>query len=227
MSAKADDGAAPAPATAKKGYWIVHLLKIHDQEKFFAHLATANSNKKYGGMTRVFAPVSQTLVGEPVEFAALIEFPSVQAAIDCWDDMEDYGAARALLGEDETQVVDRRICVIEADPLPELTPGMGFWLNHVEQIVDEPAFYGYAKASLPCFASAHFGPVVHQFVGKKMVLAAALGCESLQAAIDIYQKPEYLAAKAVGGMEGGESHVVKRTICCVEYDPQYDSSLKQ
>ena len=75
--------AAPAEPTGKKGYWIIHLLAIHDQEKFFAHLTLANSKTKYGGKTRIFAPVKATLKGDPVAFCAVIEFPSVQAAIDC------------------------------------------------------------------------------------------------------------------------------------------------
>ena len=106
---------------------IIHILAIKDEEKFFAHLTLANSKTKYGGKTRIFAPVKQTLKGDPVAFCAVIEFPSVQTAIDCWDDPEDYAEARALLGDPETAVVDRRVCVIEADPLPELKPGQGFW----------------------------------------------------------------------------------------------------
>ena len=122
------DATAAAPAEpGKKGYWIIHILAINDEEKFFAHLSLANSKTKYGGKTRIFAPVKATLKGDPVAFCAVIEFPSVQAAIDCWDDPEDYAEARALLGDPETAVVDRRVCVIEADPLPELKPGQGFW----------------------------------------------------------------------------------------------------
>ena len=86
--------AAPAEPTGKKGYWIIHLLSIKNEEKFFAHLSLANSKTKYGGKTRIFAPVKATLKGDPVAFCAVIEFPSVQAAIDCWDDEEDYAEAR-------------------------------------------------------------------------------------------------------------------------------------
>jgi len=121
------DATAAAPAEPKKGYWIIHILSINNEEKFFAHLSLANSKTKYGGKTRIFAPVKATLKGDPVAYCAVIEFPSVQAAIDCWADPEDYAEARALLGDPETAVVDRRVCVIEADPLPELKPGQGFW----------------------------------------------------------------------------------------------------
>ena len=152
-------------ASGKKGYWIVHLVKIHDEGAFFAHLKKANEGTKYGGLTRLFAPVKETLTGEPVQYCAIIEFPTLQAAIDCWDDEDDYGAARALLGDDETKVVDRRVCVIEADPLPELKQGQAFWVNHVQEIVDQEKFFAYANASMPCFASAHFGPVAKQLVG--------------------------------------------------------------
>ena len=83
----------PSRRQTKKGYWIIHILSIKNQEKFFAHLTLANSKTKYGGKTRIFAPVKATLKGDPVAFCAVIEFPSVQAAIDCWDDEADYGAA--------------------------------------------------------------------------------------------------------------------------------------
>jgi uncharacterized protein (DUF1330 family) len=119
--------AAPAEPSTKKGYWIIHLLAIKDEAKFFEHLSLANSKTKYGGKTRIFAPVKATLKGDPVAFCAVIEFPSVQAAIDCWDDEEDYAEARKLLGDPETDVVERRVSVIEAGPLPELKPGQGFW----------------------------------------------------------------------------------------------------
>jgi len=216
----------------KRGYWIVHLISIKDQEVFFKHLAKANEGTKYGGLTRVFAPVKKTLRGEPVEFCAVIEFPSVKAAIGCWDDMEDYAAARAILGEDETKVVERRVCVIEADPLPDLKPGQGFWINHVEEIVDQTAFFAYANASMHCFTSTHFGPVVKQLIGSPtMVLAAVLGFDSPQAAIECYEggSADYKSAKEAGGMSigGDENHVVKRTICVVEYNPEYDQKAKQ
>ena len=116
-----------------------------------------------------------TLKGDPVAFCAVIEFPSVQAAIDCWDDPEDYAEARALLGDPETAVVDRRVCVIEADPLPELKPGQGFWcwrsvefgvasiassstpscdafhthrINHVHAVKDQEKFMAYAGPAM-------------------------------------------------------------------------------
>ena len=54
-------------ASGKKGYWIVHLVKIHDEGAFFAHLKKANEGTKYGGLTRLFAPVKETLAGEPVQ----------------------------------------------------------------------------------------------------------------------------------------------------------------
>ena len=47
-------------------------------------------------------------------------------------------------------------------------------------------------------------------------LAAALGFDSISKATGIYHTPEYGAALAAGGMEGGEGHVVNRTICAVE-----------
>ena len=155
--------------------------------------------------------------GSPRPYAAAAEFDSVQAAIDFWDD-PDYAAARALMGplDDESAVVDRRVCCIEGEPLTA-TPKQGFWLNHVHEIIDEAAFFDYAEASMPHFRCVSFGTVVHQHAGEqKIQLAAALGFDSISKAKGIYHTPEYRAALAAGGMEGGEAHVVNRTICAIE-----------
>jgi len=248
------DATAAAPAEPKKGYWIIHLLSIKNEEKFFEHLSLANSKTKYGGKTRIFAPVKATLKGDPVAFCAVIEFPSVQAAIDCWDDEEDYAEARKMLGDPETDVVDRRVCVIEASPLPELKPGQGFWcwrsvefgvasiassstpsmrrvpthrINHVHAVKDKEKFMAYAGPAMALTTSATFGPVVHQHVGAgatsySVAFAAAFGLESAQAGLDLPSTEAYQAAKAAGSMAEGEDDVVDRTICVIEYDPQYD-----
>ena len=65
-------------------------------------------------------------MGESVQSAAVIEFDSVHAAIDFWDD-PGYVATRSLMGptDDESAVVDRRVCCIEAEPLI-VSPGQGF-----------------------------------------------------------------------------------------------------
>jgi len=206
---------------------IIHILAIKDEQKFFEHLSLANSKTKYGGKTRIFAPVKATLKGDPVAFCAVIEFPSVKAAIDCWDDEEDYAEARKLLGDPETDVVDRRVCVIEADPLPELKPGQGFWINHVHAVKDQEKFMAYAGQSIPLFSSATMGPVVHQHVGAgatsyTVAFAAMFGLESAQAGLDMPSNDGYKAAKATGGMSESEDDVVDRTVCVIEYDPQYD-----
>lgn len=212
----------------KRGYWIVHVLKVKDEAKFNAHLAAENFEAKVGspkGTVRMFGKVRRTLKGpDPVELAAIVEFPSLKAAIDAWDDPEGYAPAKALLGEDETETVDRRIAVIEADALPDLKPGQGFWINHVHELRNERAFFDYAEASMPCFTSAHFGPVAHQFVGaRKAVLGAILGFASPEAAIETYTaSPEYERAKEAGGIAASEDDVVDRTICVIEYFPAYD-----
>jgi|TARA_B110000116_G_C16665120_1_gene503565 uncharacterized protein (DUF1330 family) len=204
-----------------KGYWINHVVDIKDPERFGAYAEASmplfQGDNKYGAKLVLFGPVLATLLGDPVQYAAVAEFDNVQAAIDFWDD-PDYAAARALMGprDDESAVVDRRVCCIEGDSL-NVNPKQGFWLNHVHEIIDEAAFFNYAEASMPHFTCVSFGTVVHQHAGEqKIQLAAALGFDSISKATGIYHTPEYGAALAAGGMEGGESHVVNRTICAVE-----------
>ena len=204
-----------------KGYWINHVLDIKDPVRFGSYVEASQpmfqGNNQYGAKLMLLGPVAATLTGKPVQYAAIVEFDSVKAAIDFWNDPQ-YAATRALMGplDDESAVVDRRVCCIEAEPLT-VSPGQGFWLNHVQEIIDDSAFFSYAEASLPHFTCAGFGPVVHQHTGEqKIQLAAALGFDSIGTATTIYATPEYRAALAAGNMESGESHVVNRTICAIE-----------
>ena len=208
-------------SNSMKGYWINHVLEIKDPKRFGAYseacIPMLQGDNKYGAKLVLFGPVAATVLGSPVQYAAVAEFDSIQAAIDFWDDA-DYAAARELMGplDDESVVVDRRVCCIEGEPLT-VTPKHGFWLNHVHEIVDEAAFFAYAEASMPHFTCATFGPVVRQHAGaQKIQLAAALGFDSIDKATGIYPTPEYRAALAAGGMEEGEGHVVNRTICAIE-----------
>jgi len=215
---------AAAGEGAKKGYWVTQVVDIKDKAKYSdyeeASMSTFAPGNKYGAKTLISEPIAKVLKGnENIQLAALVEFDSVQAAIDVWDDPE-YVAARSLLGDtnDESSVVERRVCVIEADPIEEIHPGDGFWLNHVEEILDEEKFDRYAESSMPVFDSAHFGQVVHQHVGsKKIKMAAALRFNSIERALDTYNdSPEYISARFAGTMEDVEDHVVARTICAVE-----------
>lgn len=203
-----------------KGYWINHVLEIKDEPRFSAYVAASKpllqGNNRYGALLKVFGPVSRTVQGSPVQFAALVEFDSVQAAVDFWED-ESYAAARLLMGslEDETAVVDRRVCCIEAERIA-IKPGQSFWLNHVHEILDENAFFKYADASLAHFTTTGFGPVVHQHAGQQLIkMAAALGVAAPHNADTLYQRADYRKALAVGGMTEDESRVVNRTICAV------------
>lgn len=126
------------------------------------------------------------------------------------------------MGEDESTVVERRVCVIESDELPTFSGKQGYWLNHVMAINDEEAFGDYFGAVSKMieagdFQLSAFGPVVHQHAGEKQVAVAAICTfENVGAAIDVYQRPDYAAARAAGGMSDGESHVVDRTVAVLE-----------
>ncbi|MEK9877598.1 MAG: DUF1330 domain-containing protein [Betaproteobacteria bacterium] len=203
-----------------KGYWINHVIEIKDRDKFFAYATASESmftgENKYGALMKVFGPVAATLKGEPVSHAALVEFDSIQAAIDFWNDPE-YAATRAYLGplDDESSTVERRVCCIEAEEII-ISPNQWFWLNHVSEIINEEAFFKYANASLGHFNVAAFGPVVHQHAGREAIqLAAALGFTSENDALHVRETESYKYALAEGGMADGESNVVNRTICAL------------
>ena len=78
-----------------KGYWIVRV-DVTDQEQFKKY-AVANSDalKKYNA--RFLARAGQYTVPEGTTRArnTIVEFPSYQAALDCWNSSQ-YQTARKL-----------------------------------------------------------------------------------------------------------------------------------
>ena len=78
-----------------KGYWIVRV-DVTDQEQFKKY-AAANGEalKKYGAHFLVRAGRSTTAEGTTRARNTVVEFPSYQAALDCWSSPE-YQAAIKL-----------------------------------------------------------------------------------------------------------------------------------
>ena len=71
-----------------KGYWIVRV-DITDQEKYKAYIAAnAGPFKKYDAHFLVRAGRFENPEGTSRTRNALIEFPTYQAALDCWKSPE-------------------------------------------------------------------------------------------------------------------------------------------
>jgi uncharacterized protein (DUF1330 family) len=71
-----------------KGYWIVRV-DITDMEKYKGYVAAnAEPLKKYGGRFLVRAGRFENPEGSSRTRNAVIEFPSYQAAVDCWKSPE-------------------------------------------------------------------------------------------------------------------------------------------
>jgi uncharacterized protein (DUF1330 family) len=71
-----------------KGYWIVRL-DIADPEKYKAYVAAnAEPLRKYGARFLVRAGRFEGVEGGSRARNAVVEFPSYQAAIDCWKSRE-------------------------------------------------------------------------------------------------------------------------------------------
>jgi uncharacterized protein (DUF1330 family) len=77
-----------------KGYWIAHVTVTDpDQYKHYAG-ATPEAFRKYGATILARGGPHQQMEGEGRPRNVVIEFPSLQAAIDCYNSPE-YQAARA------------------------------------------------------------------------------------------------------------------------------------
>jgi uncharacterized protein (DUF1330 family) len=71
-----------------KGYWIVRV-DITDMERYKAYVAAnAEPLKRYGGRFLVRAGRFENPEGTSRTRNAVIEFPSYQAAVDCWKSPE-------------------------------------------------------------------------------------------------------------------------------------------
>ena len=71
-----------------KGYWIVRV-DISDEQKYKAYIAAnAEPLKKYGARFLVRAGRYENPEGASRSRNAVIEFPTYQAALDCWKSPE-------------------------------------------------------------------------------------------------------------------------------------------
>lgn len=76
-----------------KGYWIVHV-DITDQEKFKEYLAENGVPlNKYGARFLARAGKFQNPEGTTRSRNTIIEFPSYEAAVECWNSQEYQHAA--------------------------------------------------------------------------------------------------------------------------------------
>jgi uncharacterized protein (DUF1330 family) len=77
-----------------KGYWIAHV-DVADPEKYKAYVAAnALPLKKYGGRFVVRSGRFENPEGSSRTRNVVIEFPSYQAALDCWKSPEYQEAVK-------------------------------------------------------------------------------------------------------------------------------------
>ncbi len=78
----------------KKGYWIVHV-DITNQEQFRQYaVANAVAFQKYGARFLARAGQYTVMEGTTRSRNTIVEFPSYQAALDCWNSPEYQAALR-------------------------------------------------------------------------------------------------------------------------------------
>lgn len=78
-----------------KGLWIGRV-DVHDLDNYKNYMAAnGKAFAKYGGRFVVRGGAFETVIGASRQRNVVIEFPTYQAALDCWKS-EEYQAARAL-----------------------------------------------------------------------------------------------------------------------------------
>ena len=95
----------------------------------------------------------------------------------------------------------------------------GYWINHVEEIIDQEAFGRYvtkvnALVERGEFKMIAIGPVAKTQIGAKdMQVAAVAEFETFEKAMSFKSHPDYV--DALNEMGDDETKVVKRTSCVV------------
>jgi uncharacterized protein (DUF1330 family) len=88
-----------------KGYWIVSI-DIHDFEKFKAYMAaTPEILKKYGARFLVGGGNCMVAEGTARSQSSIIEFPTYQSALDCWNSEEYQEAIKLRLPASKVDLV--------------------------------------------------------------------------------------------------------------------------
>ena len=89
----------------KKGYWIVRA-DVTEPEKFKNYAAkTPEAMTRYGGKFLVRAGDYFLAEGSTRSRNSVIEFPSYQAALDCWQSLEYQSAKKLRVGGAELDIV--------------------------------------------------------------------------------------------------------------------------
>lgn len=88
-----------------KGYWIVRV-DVTDQEQFKKYAAAnADAFKKYGAKFLVRAGQFTAVEGATRARNTIVEFPSYQAALDCWNSPEYQSALKLRLSASNMDLV--------------------------------------------------------------------------------------------------------------------------
>jgi uncharacterized protein (DUF1330 family) len=91
-----------------KGYWIARV-DVRDGERYKDYVATAKpAFEKYGARFLARGGAFEALEGTARSRNVVIEFPSMQAALDCYNSPE-YQAAKAI----RQTVADAEMIVVE------------------------------------------------------------------------------------------------------------------
>jgi len=91
-----------------KAYWIAHV-NVNDPERYKDYVATAKpAFEKYGARFLARGGAYRALEGRDRARNVVIEFPSMQAALDCYHS-PDYQAAKAI----RLTVADAEMVIVE------------------------------------------------------------------------------------------------------------------
>ena len=91
-----------------KGYWVAHV-EVRDAERYKDYVSTAKTAfERYGATFLARGGTYHAMEGKGRGRNVVIEFPSMQAALDCYNSAE-YQAAKAIRQE----VADAEMIIVD------------------------------------------------------------------------------------------------------------------
>ena len=104
----------------KKGYWTGQVFVVKDEEKWnnyltkYTQIEKNHLENKTGNFLSVAVGQPKVKIqGSDLMFAAVVEFNSLQDAIDCYKS-EEYQSALSELGENPEETVVRNLSIFES-----------------------------------------------------------------------------------------------------------------
>ena len=204
---------------AQKGYWVIHVSEVKDQERFlnFYQMMIADLNKNGYKIVCNGFPTKIVEAGKMMP-GIMIEFPSVEEAQSYYKSDEFQQVMKETVGNTVEDVFESQWrCVSGAEGFEAKPDGKGYWVVSVLDFINDDqwqkglaAFMDIVNSDEPKpFTFVSVGPPVETFSGVHKT-TGVLEFNSMDEAISYYKSDQYAKFKYACNDEGDVTQVALR-----------------